>query len=228
MRLALYSRVSTRDKDQNCENQAASMRTWAAVQGHEIYREYSDELSGSGKVRRPEFDAMMADAEAHKFELLVFWSLDRFSRQGVLETLSHLRRLDDGGICWKSMTEQYLDSCGHFKEAIMGILAAIAKQERIRISERVHAGLAVARAAGRVGGRRKAVRDEKMLEKVRQMRESDCTLNQIAHAIGKSTATVHRILRDLGYKENHDGSAPDSSSVAESGKESILEGILNG
>ena len=84
-----------------------------------------------------------------QFDLVLFWSLDRLSREGVLETLSSY------GVGWKSFTEQYLDSCGVFRDAVLSILATIAKQERIRLSERTMAGLEKARREGRVGeGRR--------------------------------------------------------------------------
>jgi len=47
----------------------------------------------------------------------------------VLKTLQHLQRLTSYGVAWRSFTEQYLDSTGIFREAVIGILAAIAKQE---------------------------------------------------------------------------------------------------
>jgi DNA invertase Pin-like site-specific DNA recombinase len=72
--------------------------------------------------------------------VLVFWALDRFSREGVTETLNYLQRLTSFGVEWRSHTEQYLDSCGPFREAVLAILAAIAKQERVRLRERVLAG----------------------------------------------------------------------------------------
>ncbi len=53
---------------------------------------------------------------------------------------------------WRSFTEQYLDSTGMFKDAVVSILATIAKQERVRISERVRAGLARARKNGQLLG----------------------------------------------------------------------------
>jgi hypothetical protein len=92
-----------------------------------------------------EFKRLFEDASRRRFDLVLFWSLDRFSRQGVLETLHHLQRLAQYGVGYRSFTEQYLDSCGILKDAVLSILATIAKQERIRISERVHAGLAKAR-----------------------------------------------------------------------------------
>jgi DNA invertase Pin-like site-specific DNA recombinase len=71
--------------------------------------------------------------------VVLFWG---FSREGVTETLNHLRKLQAAGVQLKSFTEQYLDSTGLFREAIIGFLAAIAKQERVRLSERVKAGQA--------------------------------------------------------------------------------------
>jgi DNA invertase Pin-like site-specific DNA recombinase len=67
--------------------------------------------------------------------------------------LQYLRRLSDLGIRFKSFTEQYVDSLGVFGEAIIGILAAVAQQERIRLSERTKAGLQRVRAKGQQLGR---------------------------------------------------------------------------
>jgi DNA invertase Pin-like site-specific DNA recombinase len=84
----------------------------------------------------------------HGFEYLLFWSLDRLTREGTFATLQNLRRLSDHGVKFKSYTDQYVDSLGVFGEAIIGILAAVAQQERIRLSERTKAGLARVRAKG--------------------------------------------------------------------------------
>ena len=73
---------------------------------------------------------MFADARARKFDLVLFWSLDRLSREGVSATLGHLERLTAYGVGWRSHTEECLDSCGIFRDAVLGILARIAKQER--------------------------------------------------------------------------------------------------
>jgi len=94
----------------------------------------------------------MADAAQRRFDVLLFWALDRFSREGVLETQVCLKRLDDAGVRFRSFTEPYLDSCGMFRDAVISILAVIAKQERVRISERVRAGLSRARRQGTRGG----------------------------------------------------------------------------
>ncbi|HKT90132.1 MAG TPA: recombinase family protein [Candidatus Sulfotelmatobacter sp.] len=197
MKLAIYSRVSTRDKRQDTENQARDMRIWVTANGHEIVAEYSDQVSGSGKTRRPQFEQMMADAAAKRFEMLVFWSLDRLSREGVYATLTHLKTLDEAGVCWRSHTEAYLDSCGVFRDAVLAILAAVAKQERLRISERVKAGLETARAHGRRGGRPVVGRPDGLVEKVRELRKAGGSVYRIARAVGSSKSTVHRIIKSL-------------------------------
>src|SRR6266853_5749849 len=152
MKVGLYARVSTKDKGQETENQLVQLREFAAKQNWPITREYIDRETG-GTSDRAEFQAMFADASRRKFDLLLFWSLDRLSREGVLETLQHLNRLTTCGVGYKSFSEQYLDSCGIFKDAVIAIIATVAKQERVRISQRVRAGLEVARAKGRRIGR---------------------------------------------------------------------------
>jgi DNA invertase Pin-like site-specific DNA recombinase len=73
--------------------------------------------------------------------VVLFWSLDRLSREGVLPTLQHLQRLTSYGGGYRGFTEQYFDFCGIFREAVITIIAKVAKQERIPISERVRAVL---------------------------------------------------------------------------------------
>src|SRR5262249_10204329 len=151
-RTALYARISTRDKGQDVENQLIQLREFAARQGWTIVYEFVDRETGSTADRR-EFQSMFRAASQRRFDVLCFWSLDRFSREGVLETLQHLNRLTSYGVNYRSFTEQYFDSCGVFKDAVISILATIAKQERIRISERVRAGMRNARAKGQGIGR---------------------------------------------------------------------------
>jgi DNA invertase Pin-like site-specific DNA recombinase len=151
MRVALYARVSTRDKRQDTENQLTQLRQFTLTQGWAVAAEYVDRATGKHSDRE-QFQRLFQDASQRKFDLVLFWSLDRFSREGVRETLNHLERLTSYGVAYRSFTEQYLDSCGLFKDAVLAILAVIAKQERVRLSERTIAGLEKARKAGRIGG----------------------------------------------------------------------------
>src|SRR5215831_10806692 len=81
-KVAVYARVSTKDGRQDTENQLIALREYCSKQGWEIAGEYVDHETG-GTSRRPHFQKMFADARARKFDLVLFWSLDRLSREGV-------------------------------------------------------------------------------------------------------------------------------------------------
>ena len=95
----------------------------------------------------------------------------------------------------KSLTEEYLDSAGVFQDAIVGIMASLAKQERIKINERTKAGLARARAQGKQLGRPKKIFDQ---HKAIEMRRSGASLGAIAKAVGISRSLVFRVTREKG------------------------------
>jgi DNA invertase Pin-like site-specific DNA recombinase len=166
MRCALYLRVST--GKQETDNQEHALRLFAASQGWEIVLVYSDEISGSKSERqRSGFRAMLDAASRREFHVLLFWALDRFSREGVLPTLQYLQRLDSHGVAWRSYSEQYLDSTGMFKDAVISIMATIAKQERLRLGERTRAGLERARRQGKTLGRPRIAVDAAVIRDLR-------------------------------------------------------------
>jgi len=190
-RIAVYSRVSTEKQD--AENQLQQLRNFAGQQGWNIVVEFVDVVTG-GTSDRPQFQSMFESAERQEFDLLLFWSLDRLSRQGVLETLQHLNRLTEAGVAYRSFTEQYLDSCGLFKDAIISIMATLAKQEKIRISERTKAGLAIARARGSQLGRRELELNETQLRSLAQQGKSS---REIARQLNVSQRTIRRRRTNL-------------------------------
>jgi DNA invertase Pin-like site-specific DNA recombinase len=112
-----------------------------------------------------------------------------------VETLNHLQRLTGYGVHYRSYTEQYLDSTGIFKEAVIGILAAVAKQERVRLSQRTVAGLERARAQGRVGGRPKAEDAPGTLRAFRKLKASGLSIRKIAAEMGISPTTVQKLAK---------------------------------
>jgi DNA invertase Pin-like site-specific DNA recombinase len=198
MKCAIYARVSTRDKGQDVRNQLEQLRAYCERQGWKITGEYIDQRSGKNGDRE-EFKRMMSNAYQREFDVVLFWSLDRFSREGTLETLQYLKQLSSYGVAFKSFTEQYLDGTGIFKDAIIGILAALAHQERVRLSERVVAGLERARKQGRVGGRPKIRRDrDNDAAKIRQLREDGQSYGEIADELGRSRSDIARVCQTLG------------------------------
>ncbi len=200
MKTALYARVSTRDKGQDTENQLIQLRAFAESQGWTITTEYVDRTSGK-RSDREQFQKMFAAASRREFDVLLFWSLDRLSREGTIETLNHLQRLTAYGVNYRSFTEQYLDSTGIFKEAVIGILAAVAKQERVRLSERTIAGLERAKAQGRTGGRPRTEDNARVVKAVHNLRERGRSIRQIAAEVGLSAGTVQKLVRQKAARE---------------------------
>jgi DNA invertase Pin-like site-specific DNA recombinase len=197
VKVAIYARVSTKDKGQEVRNQLEQLRAYCDRQGWKIIREYIDQRSGKSG-NREQFQRMMEHSYQRQFDLVLFWSLDRFSREGSYATLDYLKRLDSHGVAFKSFTEQYLDGTGVFKDAIIAIIGAMANQERLRLSERVVAGLERARKQGRVGGRPKVRHDrDKDAAKIRQLREDGQSLREIADELGRSKSNIARVCESL-------------------------------
>jgi len=142
MKVALYVRVSkTGEEEQNPDNQLIPLRKMAEVYNYEIFKEYIDRVTG-GTSDRPRFREMMTDAFRRKFDIILVWSLDRFSREGILQTMRYIEQLKNYGVALKSLQESWLDTQ---KEGVADLLLAIfswsAKEERNRIKERTQARL---------------------------------------------------------------------------------------
>ena len=192
MRAAVYTRVSTRDKGQETENQLRQLREFCASQGWTIVQGYEDYESG-GKADRAQFKAMMAEAAKRRFDLLLVWALDRLTREGVAETFEYIKRIAGYGVQFVSFTEEHFRTTGPAGELMIAVAAWIAKQERLRISDRVRAGLARAREhgtkSGRPFGRPRVVfrRDEAM-----ELRSQGRSWSQIAQKLHTSVSSVRR------------------------------------
>jgi DNA invertase Pin-like site-specific DNA recombinase len=190
MKVAIYARVST-DKQDNA-NQLEQLRDFASKQGWEVVTEYRDIVSGSGRRTRPQFDAVMLAASQRQFDLLLFWALDRLSREGIVKTLGYLEQLRTWGCGWRSYTQPFLDTGNEMTNGIvLSVLAAVAKQERITLSERTKAGLQRARRAGKRLGRRTVHVD---LNAANKLRAEGMGLRGIAKKLNISVNTLQRSL----------------------------------
>jgi DNA invertase Pin-like site-specific DNA recombinase len=192
---AIYARCSTTGKGQDTENQLSVLREFCQKMGYTICREYVDYESG-GSQSRPQFMKMFEDASKRKFDLLLFWSLDRLTREGVRRTIYYLQKLEDYHVMYKSYSESYLDSSGVFKDAIVSLLATLSLQEKIRLSERVKAGLARTRLVNnKVGGRPRL--SLQTVRQIEELHEQGISMRQI----GKTLNISHRTVG--GYLKNH-------------------------
>lgn len=189
MRVAIYSRVSKESSDNS--NQLLVLRDYCQKMNYRLLDEYVDIVSG-GSPNRPEFQRMLLDASKRKFDMLLFFALDRFSREGTRKTIYYLQILEDYGIAYKSFSEQYIDSSGIFKDVIISLLSTLARQERIRTSERVIAGLAKARLSGRIGGR--PTLDVSKIEKIKTMRTNGISIAEISRQLHVSRGTIYQYI----------------------------------
>jgi len=194
MRIALYARVSTRDRGQDTDNQLTQLREFCRKSDWTIVHEYIDHASGKHSDRQ-QFKAMFTAASRREFDAVVTWALDRLSREGVAQTFEHIRTLLSYGVQYISYSEAHFRTTGPAGELMIAIAAWIAQQERIRLSERTMAGLQRARRAGRVGGRPRVIVDR---SKVRKMAAERMTVRDIGLELGISAATVCRILATEG------------------------------
>jgi DNA invertase Pin-like site-specific DNA recombinase len=155
MHIAIYARVSTEDKGQDPENQLRQLRAWAASAGHEIVHEYVDKESGKKGVNgRKQFAALFEDAHKRQFDCVLFWALDRFTREGMVPTIMHLQRLNACGVGFHSYTEPHLATDNELvRNILLSVLSSLAKVEAQKIGERTRAGMAKAKARGKHIGR---------------------------------------------------------------------------
>jgi DNA invertase Pin-like site-specific DNA recombinase len=190
MRVAIYARVSTKDKGQDTDNQALQLREYCARHGWEIADEYADRATGKNSDR-DEFQRLFEDASRRKFDVVLVWALDRFTREGVHKTFGHIERLSGYGVAFESYTEPHFRTTGPAGELMLAVAAWIAKMDRVRLSERTKAGLEKARRQGRIGGRRKTVFDR---ARAAAMREAGHSWREIAAELRVPATTVVRQL----------------------------------
>lgn len=143
VKAAVWARVST--ADQHPENQ--KLAEWAQRRGVEVVAEFtvldSAWKSTNGKGR--EFDAARAQllegARRGDYQLVVIWSLDRWSRRGIRDSLTTLERLWDLGCDVWSQQEPFVEVPSEVRPLMVSVFAWMAEQESKRRSERTRAGL---------------------------------------------------------------------------------------
>jgi DNA invertase Pin-like site-specific DNA recombinase len=134
---------------------------------------------------------MLEGASKRDFDVLLFWSVDRFSRQGIIPVLTNLKRLTDYGVRYRNFQEPYLDTTNEWGDLIAAFSAKLAELERKRIRARVMAGLEKARADGKKLGRPRRIVNR---ARVWSLREAGESIREIAGKLKLSHGTVQRII----------------------------------
>jgi DNA invertase Pin-like site-specific DNA recombinase len=143
-RAALYLRVST--DGQSVENQRPILGAVAERRGWPVVATYEDAgiSGGKGRDSRPGFDAMLNDATRRRFDVLLFWSIDRLGRSTAMVATA-LAELEAAGVAIYADKEAVDATTAHGR-AMLQMAAVFAELERAMIRERVMAGLARAKA----------------------------------------------------------------------------------
>lgn len=184
-RVAIYVRVST--QEQSCELQREELSRFTAARGWEVVGVYEDKATGTDG-KRPMLQALLSDARARKFDILLCWKLDRVFRslKGLVTTLQELSEL---GIEFVSLKDQ-IDMTTASGRLMTHILAAFAEFEASLIRERVKAGLENAKRKGTKLGRPKTRDDGAILT----LRSEGLSHREIARRLGLSKGSVQKAL----------------------------------
>ena len=213
MEAAIYARVSTDDKGQDPENQLGQLRDWCGRMGYPVVCEYVEhENGGKGIEYRKQLAAMFAGAAQREFDLLLVWSLDRFSREGMAATVAHLQRLASHGVAFRSFTEEHLSTENELvRNILLATLSSLAKLEREKISQRTKAGLERARANGKRLGR--PVFSDGDKQRLRAALDAGDSWHSISVKTGIPYSTVKKHARALGYKPGSRMAKPEAASA---------------
>ncbi len=188
-KVALYARTSLgADRGQNPETQLIALRAWADRLGVEVAGEYVDQASGT-RADRAGLRTLLDAAHRREFDGALVWALDRLSREGIGPMVTYLERFKAAGVAVKSHQEPWLDTESPVTDLLIAVFGWVARQERERIRERVKAGLARARAAGKRFGRPRALLDASVVER---LLAEGLSIREVARRTGHSRATIAR------------------------------------
>ncbi len=196
VRVALYARVSTRDKDQDPELQLEAMRDYVRTRGWGTV-EYVDTAAAGDLAHRTAWARLLADAAQRRIDRVLVWKLDRAFRS-TLHALATLRDFDHAGVGFASLTQAELDTTSATGRLVFTILAAVAEMERELIADRVREGMRHAARQGKSIGRPPVTARPGFAarwDRVRgQLAAGLLSRRQAARRLGIGSATLGRLL----------------------------------
>jgi DNA invertase Pin-like site-specific DNA recombinase len=199
-RVALYARVSTRDKDQDVDLQLVPLREYVTAHGWEAF-EYTDEAAAGDLAHRTDWQRLLNDAARRRIDRVMVWKLDRAFRS-TLHALSTLRDLEHHGVGFASLTQPELDTTSATGRLVFTILAAVGEMERELIRDRVREGMRHAASKGARIGRPPVTSRPGFGSKWQRVQDElargAISRRQAARRLGIGTATLARLLPASG------------------------------
>ncbi|MEO0770888.1 MAG: recombinase family protein [Cyanobacteria bacterium J06649_4] len=175
-----YARVST--ANQNIELQTDALEAGGCE------KVFSDRRVSGAKAERPGLDKVLD--HVRKKDTLVIWKLARLGRS-LSDLLSIVEGLKERGANFASIQDGFDTSTASGK-MVFSVIGAMAEYERNLIRERMMAGLAAARARGRMGGRLKALDKSQVKVAIALAEAGELTIKEICEQVGCSRSTYYR------------------------------------
>lgn len=179
-----YARVSKGEKQSN----AAQARALAEAGCKRVY----EERASGGRWDRPELHLMLDRLRAG--DTVIVWKLDRLSRS-LKDVLLIMEKIEAASAGFRSLTDA-IDTTTPAGRMMMQMIGSFAEFERAMIRERTSAGLAQARAEGRIGGRPRALTPAKRREIAESVLSGRKTGADMARLYDISEPTVSRIVAE--------------------------------
>ena len=224
MKVALYARVSTNDREQDPETQLMALRAYCEARSWTIQGEYVDQAPARDLGARTSWRELLDQAARRRFEVLVVAAYDRAFRSAK-HMYEALEVLELAGVAFHSLREQ-LDTTTPMGRFVRTVLASVAELELEVLSDRTKAGMDRARKQGVKMGRPAVLQDPAVARRLGPYldrllaRDTGVSVRQVARAVGISHQSVMR-LRDLVAAEG-------PSAIGLDGGESRHGVVLNG
>ena len=179
----------------NPENQLIELRNIAKKNDWVVIKEYVDVGISGNKSRhqRPQFDAMLNSAMRKDFDLVMFWSVDRASRN-LTHLVQMMTDLDSKNI-GLYFHQQSIDTSTPSGRAMIQMAGVFAEFERSMLRERILASHERAKLEGKSIGRPSQVNDA-MIKSVNFMREKGTGIKKIAKDLQIGVGTVYKIIEN--------------------------------
>ncbi|HZA25309.1 MAG TPA: recombinase family protein [Dehalococcoidia bacterium] len=196
MKIALYARVSTSDKDQDPLTQLLPLRDFCSAQGWEVFREYVDYAPSNDLAHRLQWRQLQDDAAKRRFSVVLVFKLDRAFRS-VKHMHDTLVPWELVGVSFQSLREQF-DTSTALGRLLLNLLASLPEFELELIRERVKAGMERARRQGKKIGRPRVI-DRRGFQSrfgaiLERLLKGDISRRQAAKELNIGYATLKRLL----------------------------------
>ncbi len=212
VKVAIYVRVSTEEQAKegiSIEAQIDRCKAFSKARNWKVFKVYKDAGFSAGTMDRPAFQLLMIDVEDKKFDVLLVYKIDRFSRK-LKDLITILDDLKKHNVNFTSVTEQ-IDTTTAMGEAFFQIIGVFAQLERGMVKERVEMAFSKKIDSGEYLNRAplgyfyengKLVMDNEEVEKVKEifnMWAAGIHYKEISAKFNLPKSTLYEIIKNPTY-----------------------------